>query len=130
MNVLVVVSLAFLSVGCSAKTIYLAPAITGQLLDEKTNQPIVNKGNIFTMIKEDGSNVAKTDNNGRFYVEAIESKPISESIYRSRPTTVTFNVEGYKIERINYNGYELTPKTNSREVKTTVELGEVYLKRK
>lgn len=130
MKILVIASLAFLSVGCSAKTIYLAPAISGQLLDEKTNQPIVNKGNIFTMIKEDGSNIAKTDHSGRFYVEAIESKPLAESIYRSRPTVVTFNVEGYKIKRINYNGYETTPKTNSREVKTTVDLGKVYLELK
>ena len=65
MKFFLIASLAFLSVGCSAKTIYLAPAITGQLLDQKTNQPIVNKGNIFTMIKEDGSNIAKTDQNGR-----------------------------------------------------------------
>lgn len=130
MKILVIATLAFLSVGCSAKTIYLAPAISGQLLDEKTNQPIVNKGNIFTMIKEDGSNIAKTDNNGRFYVEAIESKPLDESVYRSRPTVVTFNVDGYKIKRINYNGYKISPKTNSRDVKTTVDLGNVYLELK
>ena len=130
MKFLLIASLAFLSVGCSAKTIYLAPAITGQLLDEKTNQPIVNKGNIFTMIKEDGFNVAKTDQNGHFYVKAIESKPLSESIYKSRPTVVTFNVEGYKIKRVNYTGYELTPKTNSREVKTTIDIGKIYLQLK
>lgn len=130
MKVFLISSLAFLTVGCSAKTIYLAPAISGLLLDEKTNQPIVNKGNIFTMTKEDGSNIAKTDNKGRFYVEAIESKPFDESIYRSRPTVVTFNVEGYRIKRINYNSYEATPKTNSREVKTTVDLGKVYLELK
>ena len=64
------------------------------------------------------------------YVEAIESKSLDESIYRSRPTVVTFNVEGYKIKRLNYNGYELTPKTNSREVKTTVNLDKVYLEKK
>lgn len=130
MKVLVIASLAFLAVGCSAKTIYLTPVISGQLLDEETKQPIVDKGRIFTIIKNDGSNIAKTDRNGRFYVEAIESKPLSESIYRSRPTTITFNVEGYKIKRINYNGYELTPKTNSREVKTTLDIGKVYLQPK
>lgn len=130
MKVLVIASLAFLAVGCSAKTIYLTPAISGQLLDEETKQHIVDKGRIFTIIKNDGSNIAKTDRNGRFYVEAIESKPLSESIYRSRPTTITFNVEGYKIKRINYNGYELTPKTNSREVKTTLDIGKVYLQPK
>lgn len=130
MKVLVIASLAFLAVGCSAKTIYLTPAISGQLLDEETKQPIVDKGGIFTITKNDGSNIAKTDHSGRFYVEAIESKPLSESIYRSRPTTITFNVEGYKIKRINYNGYELTPKTNSREVKTTLDIGKVYLQPK
>lgn len=61
---------------------------------------------------------------------SIESKPLPESTYRSRPTIVTFNVEGYKIKRINYNGYEQSPKTNSREIKTTVDLDKVYLQLK
>ena len=111
MRLILILVLANLAVGCSAKTIYLAPAISGQLLDEKSNRPIVNKGNIFTMIKEDGLNIAKTDNKGHFYVEAIESEPLDESIYRSRPTVVTFNVEGYKMKIINYNGFDTTPKT-------------------
>lgn len=128
MRVIVISLLVLFTAGCSAKTIYLTPSISGQLLDEKTNQPIVNQGNIFTMIKEDGSNIAKTDHEGNFYVEAIESKRISESIYRSRPTAITFDVTGYKIKRINYNGYEVTPNTNSREIKTTLDLGKVYLK--
>lgn len=130
MKILVIASFALLSAGCSGKAIYLTPVITGQLLDEETKQPIIDKGKIFTIIKNDGSNIAKTDQKGHFYVEAYSSKPVAESIYRSRPTVVTFNIEGYKIKRINYNGYELTPKTNSREVKTTLDIGKVYLESK
>lgn len=130
MKLIFIALIVVLTAGCSSKNIYLAPAISGQLLDEKTNHPIVNKGNVFTMIKKDGSNIAKTNHSGNFYVEAIESNPLSESVYRSIPTIVTFNVEGYKIKKINYNLYELNPKSTSREVKKTLDMGKVYLESK
>ena len=116
--------------GCTVNHQYLTPAIYGQLLDQDTNKVIVNKGNIFTLIKEDGSNIAKTDQYGNFYVDAIKSKHLHQSVYKSKPTTITFNIEGYKIKRMNYNEYQLMPKTNSRKAETTLNMGQIYLEAK
>ena len=123
------ISLLFVTLlGCSSQSVYLTPIITGQVIDENTKQPIANKGKIFTIVKEDLSNVAVTDNNGFFHVPAFKSKPLSESVYRSRLPLVTFNIEGYQRLRLDCSSFKDIPERASRDVESKVDVGKVYLK--
>lgn len=118
-------------VACNSKTAYLTPDIKGNIIDEKTKQPIKDQGYIAIYLTKDNSQSVKTDGNGEFFLPATENKSFFknkiENEYRRKEPVLYIMIKGYPTKSIDYSQFPSIPKKKSLYEKSVVNIGTIYL---
>lgn len=133
MKKIILISLVLLSVACSFKTIYLKPAIKGQIIDVETNKPIPNQGYIASFLEDNDKNAVKTDANGFFYLEDVADKSFiklnSHQKFQNIPQEIYIYISGYENKTFDFSKFPRKPENGGIYTKSEVNVGKIYLNR-
>lgn len=133
MKKIILILLVLLSVACSFKTIYLKPAIRGQIIDLETNQPISNQGYIASFLEDNDKNAVKTDANGFFYLKEITDGNLikfnSHQKFQNIPQEIYIYISGYENKTFDFSKFPKKPENGGIYTKSEVNVGKIYLNR-
>ncbi len=131
MKVLLILLSVVLLSSCSFKTIYLKPAIKGQIIDQETNQPISNQGYIASFLEDNNKNAVKTDANGYFYLNNVTDDSViklnSSQKFQSIPQEIYIYISGYEYKTFDFSKFPKKPENGGMYVKSEVDVGKIYL---
>ncbi|MGE6796888.1 hypothetical protein [Psychrobacter okhotskensis] len=113
------------TLGCQKKLVYVAPQITGQVIDKQTNQPIEG---VKTVINRQALDY--TDKQGRFTVpfttvEYTFNEPSYQESRSRRGASLAIFKEGYEYKSYTNGGLAFTTSADSQ--KRYVNMGKIYL---
>lgn len=131
MKYFILLLMILVPVSCTTETVYLKPAIKGQLIDERTGQPIRNKGYVAAFIRENNEGAVETDNQGAFYLEAtIDKRLIKTHVYQKYqniPLEIYIYIDGYEDKIFDFGGFPRKPKDGGIFKKSEVDVGVIKL---
>lgn len=131
MKVLLILLSVVLLSSCSFKTIYLKPAIKGQIIDQETNQPISNQGYIASFLEDNNKHAVKTDSNGYFYLNNVTDDSViklnSSQKFQSIPQEIYIYISGYEYKTFDFSKFPKKPENGGMYVKSEVDVGKIYL---
>ena len=130
--ILIIVTTAALS-ACTFQTVYLKPAIKGQIIDIETNQPIANQGYIASFLEDNNKNAVKTDSNGFFYLKEVTDDNLikfnAHEKFQNIPQEIYIYISGYENKTFNFSKFPKNPKSSGIYTKSEIDIGKVYLHR-